>query len=775
MVGAGNVRLTALRKKLWRDLGRSAMQFAAIVLLCALGAWTYSGLDGAWRMIDRSAETYFSAYNLADFWVNVTSASKADRDNLANLGGVRVVQARFTDDMDAPDLGDDVTLKVHACQGEAAINVPLITAGSALGGEDLRGCLLEKQFAEAHGLTVGDSLKLDVEGVEMNFVIRGLALSVEHVITAKDVTPDPVHYGFAVINWDAVDFLPVNELLVSLRPGADAAQAESRIQSLLPEAMILTQKTHASTQRTRNDVTMFKNLTYVFPVLAFAVAAMVVLTTLTRMIENQRLQMGTLKALGYNNRQIRGHYLSYALVPSLAGSALGVVVGQYTLPDVLYGMEAAHYILPEKLRAPISASAWGMAGLMVLLSVGICLYAYRKQARETTAALLRPRPPRAGSRVLLENWRSLWKKFSFNRKMVVRNIARNKGRTFVAMLGLLCCNMLIICALGLQDSIEASLGEYYTGTLGYDVRADLDVTAGTLESYQNRLEAGRVEGEMEIGVSVRGGGQSRTVALDVLKEGQQLLRLGAKGAVVPLPADGVAVSRKLADVMSLSAGDPVELWFSGDDRAHVFSVRAVYEVNIGQTVFMAENLWNGMGKGAFRPTALLVKAPTELSLHKLEEMDEVTALKYPDRQYRQTLTLMDSTTAVFNLMYGAALGLAFVICYNVGLINFTERTRDYATLKVLGYHQKEIRMLMMRENNLITGLGALLGILPGFALTQAVFQALHTDNNIFSAHVTLYTVVVATVITCLFSILIERLLTRKVRSIDMVEALKSVE
>ncbi|MCE5342262.1 MAG: FtsX-like permease family protein [Eubacteriales bacterium] len=766
---------SALRNKLWRDMGHAAMQFAAIVLLCALGTWVYSGLDGAWRMIDLSAETYFTQYNLADFWVNVSSPSKADLDNLRNIHGVEGVQARFSDEMDTPALGDGVTLLVHAVQGESAINVPLVRQGAALAPSDLRGCLLQEQFAQAHGLNVGDTLKLSVEGTDMNFIVRGLILSPEHVITSKDETPDPVHYGFALISKDAVTALPINEVLVSLSPGADATAVENAIQSLLPQALILTRQTHASTQRTHADVTLFKNLTYVFPVLAFGVAAMIVLTTLTRMIENQRMQMGTLKALGYNNRQIRRHYLCYAFVPSLVGALLGLIVGRYTLPDILYGMEAAHYILPVRLRAPISLSAWGITGLMVLLSVLICLYAYHKQAQEQTAALLRPKPPKAGSRVMLENWKGLWRSFSFNNKMILRNIARNKGRAMVAMVGLLCCNMLIICAMGLQDSIQASISEYYTGTIAYDLRADLDTTAGTLESYQARLAAGRVEGIMEKRVSLRYAGQSRTVVMNVLKENQRLLRLGKGFSVEAPPENGIAVSRKLADVMGLYVGDTVEIWLAGDDEGLPFAIEAVYETNIGQSVYIASGIWEALHKGAFQPTALLLQAPTALTLTKMDTMDEITAFKRPAEQFKQTLTIMDSTTAVFNLMYGAAIGLAFVICYNMGLINFTERTRDYATLKVLGYHQKEIRRLMMRENNLITLLGAGLGVVPGIWLTQAVLIALHSENNVFVEHVSLNTMLLATVITCLFSILIERLLTRKVRSIDMVEALKSVE
>ncbi|MDD3212322.1 MAG: ABC transporter permease [Eubacteriales bacterium] len=768
-------RLTALRKKLWRDMGHSAMQFVAIVLLCALGTWVYSGLDGTWRMIDLSAETYYTQSNLADFWVNVTSASKSDLDSLSNLRGVAAVQARFTDEMDAPDLGDDVSLEVHAYQGDPQINVPLVREGEALQSSDRRGCLLGQQFAEAHGLAVGDSLKLDVEGTEMTFVIRGIALSAEHVITAKDVTPDPEHYGFAIISWNAVDFLPFNEVLVKTEPGAENTAIESDIQALLPEALILTQKTQPSTQRTRTEVSLFKNLTYVFPVLAFGVAAMIVLTTLTRMIENQRIQMGTLKALGYNRRQIRRHYLAYAFVPSLFGALLGLIVGRYTLPDVLYAMDAPYYILPQKLRAPISLPSWGMTALMVLLSVLICLYAFHKQAQEMPAALLRPKPPKDGSRILLENWKSLWHKFSFNWKMVVRNIARSKGRMVVAMVGILCCNMLIICAMGLQDSIKASIGDYYYGTVGYDLRADLDSTAGTLSGYQSRLEAERIEGVMEKSVSLRFGGDSRTVVMNVLEPDQQLLRLGKNNAVVPLPENGVAVSCKLSEVTGIAAGDSVEIWLPGDDRPLRFTVSTVYETNIGQNVFISSDLWEAQHKGKFMPTALLIKSPTALTRHRLAEMDEVSSFKEPGDQYRQTMTIMDSTTAVFNLMYGAALGLAFVISYNMGLINFTERTRDYATLKVLGYHQKEIRKLMMRENNLITLLGAALGIFPGIWLTQAVLSAVHSENNVFTASVTPYTLAVATVITCLFSVLIERLLTRKVRAIDMVEALKSVE
>ena len=764
-----------LTKKLFRDMSRSAMQFVAIVLLCALGTWVYSGLDGTWRMIELSSETYFTNSNLADAWVTVASATRADVDNLQNIRGVADVQSRFTAELDTPDLGEDVSLLVHAYQDAPTINVPLVRQGEALAANDLRGCLLDEQFAAANHLTIGDSITLSLNNVDTTLIIRGLVTSAEQVITTKDVMPDPAHYGFAILNWDSLSGVPVNELLVTVNPDADTRAVETEIRALLPEALLVTQATQASTQRTRSEVSMFRNLSYVFPLLAFSVAALIVLSTLTRMIENQRTQMGTLKALGYSKTRIRNHYLNYAFVPSVVGALGGLFVGRYMLPDMLYAMETQHYHLPEKLRAPISLSAWGMTALMVGLSVLICLYTYRRASREEAAALLRPKPPKAGSRVILEKWTSLWRKLSFNTKMIVRNIARNKGRVMVAMVGLLCCNMLIICAMGLKESLAASVGDYYLGTVAYDLRVDVDANAGTLESYQNRLWADQVEGVMDMAVSLHYHDTTRVTVLSVLKDDQQLLRLGKNNTLITLPAKGVAISRKLADITGLIAGETVELWWPGENEGKRFTIDMVVDTNIGQTVYMAQPLWSSLHKGAFTPTSLLLKNPSALTVHQLAQADEVTVFKYPKEQYALTMTLLDSTTAVFSLMYGAALGLAFVICYNMGLISFTERIRDYATLKVLGYHQKEIRTLMMNENNLITVVGAALGIAPGIWLTQIVLDSINAQNNVFVAHVSLQSVLLASLITCVFSILIEWLLTRRVRSISMVEALKSVE
>lgn len=284
--------------------------------------------------------------------------------------------------------------------------------------------------------------------------MRGTILSGEYLVTAKNITPQPDIYGYMYVSAKAMAAFPFTEMLVKASSDADLTQVRAEIMNTCPTALIVDKDTHSGTLSARNFVSMFRSLSYLFPVLVFAVAAMIVVNTLTRMIENQRVQMGTLKALGYRDRQIRLHYLSYAIVPSVAGSLLGVLTGQISIPYILWPIVSTNVRYPARLHAPISGITWLIAVLSVVMCLLICLHTYNRAARETTASLLRPKPPKSGSRILLERIPRLWGRFSFNTKMIIRNIFRNKGRSFLSLVGILCCNMLIICSFGLQESIN---------------------------------------------------------------------------------------------------------------------------------------------------------------------------------------------------------------------------------------------------------------------------------------------------------------------------------
>ncbi len=772
----GKRRHGTLTKKLFRDMGRSAMQFLAMFLLCAMGTWCFSGLDANWRMLELSTETPIEQSNLADFWVKGSSFSKADILKLQNIEGVTDTQARITLEMDCPDLGDDVSLMVHGYDGDMRICTPIIRTGSTLSSSDTRGCLIEEQFAQAHNLSVGDAVKVSYSGVETTFFIRGIILSGEYLVTTKNITPEPETYGYMYVSAKALSAFPFTEVLMTLSDDADTSAVRDSIMDACPAAIIVDSNTHSGTLSARNFVSMFRSLSYLFPVLVFAVAAMIVVSTLTRMIENQRTQMGTLKALGYRDRQIRLHYLSYAVVPSVAGSLLGVLTGQVTIPYIIWPIVSTNVRYPERLHAPISGITWLIAALSVLMSLFICLHTYNRAARETTANLLRPKPPKSGVRILLERITPLWSRFSFNTKMIVRNIFRNKGRTFLSLVGILCCNMLIICSFGLQESINTFIDNYYTKTLRYDVRAELaSGNAASLDHYRAVLNAMTIDGIMEKSVSLHSETNTRSCLLTVMTDDQTSIALGTDETLMTLPRSGTAISIKLAELMDVSLGDTVTVRLPGDTDAITLEITALADTNIGQGLYMSKEAWEECRKGDFQVTALLITAPTQECNHYLEESDDFSSLLYPADQHVEMSSIMDSTTAAFTILSVAALALAFIICYNMGLMNFTERVRDYATLKVLGYHQREIRRLMLRENNYVSITGVLLGIPPGFMITTIILKMCEYDNMVFPTYITFPSVAAACAITYIFAFLIQLLLTRKVRSIDMVEALKSVE
>ena len=764
-----------LRKKLLRDMGRAKMQFLSIILLCALGTFAFAALDGMARMTRTTIDTYFEENNLADFWVTVPSG--VDRHTLAKLqavDGVSGVIARTVTDLETT-LGEQINVNLTSYDGPMTINAPLLREGELLDPMDTRGCLIQERFANVQGLGVGDRLSVKFAGQEHTFVIRGVVVSPEYVALSLGVAADPEKYGFILTNSCALPAMPLTQAVVTLKDGANEDAVKKAIEAALPDALVLDRTSHTSTARCENDAQMFENMTYIFPIIAYAVAALIVMTTLSRMIDNQRMQMGTLKALGFSAGKIRNHYLSYAILPSLIGALMGTVLGHLTLPPLLWDALMGQSEMPYQLRPPISLPAWCMVGLTVVMSVIICWFTYRKSARETTAALLRPKPPKDGKRILFERITPLWTRLSFNAKMIIRNLMRNKLRTFMSFVGLLCCTMMIIMSFGLQDSVKRISGNYYTKTLRYDLRANLTGDVGTADSYERRLAADKVECVMETSVSLRADGGARTVMCTILGDNQTMQYLGEDETYLPLEDGALAVTLKMTQTLGIRIGDTVRLYLPGDDEPLVMTVGQIAHNNTVQGVYMNRSTWEAQRKGDFVPTALQIQGVSPALIETLEDMDEVDSIDNPQDQISDMLELLEALNSVFSLLTCIALALAFVICYNMGLMNFVERLREYATLKVLGYHQKEIRSLILRENMIISVLGVLSGIYPGYLMTNVVMHSCEPETSFYPGMPDVRSVVIACLITFFFSIFIQLLLTRKVKKIDMVEALKSVE
>ena len=763
-----------LFKKLFRDMRQSAMQFIALILLCMLGVFLFSAIDSFGMITQASNDAFFAENHLAHFFVSLPSADRTALARVQNIPGVADAQVRFSMDMDV-DLPGDPKLNVTAFDGPMRINTPYILEGMPLDPADKRGCLMQEAFARERSLHVGDSITIKHQGMRYVLTIRGIVNSPEYISLSDGMTIDFSQYGYTLVSAQAFREIPLTQITVLLKSGADEAAVRTQIERALPTASIIDRKTHLSTARVESNAQMFRDLAVLFPLAAYAVAALIVMTTLSRMVDKERLQIGTLRALGYSDARIRNHYLCYAIVPSTIGSALGLVLGFYGLPavfwDVLFGQNEYPYLI----HPPISAQSWAIAALNVIVSAAICLYTFQQSTKECTAALLRPKPPKAGERILLERITPLWKRMSFNSKMVTRNLLRSKARTILSLAGLLCCNALLIASMGLQDSVKLTLNGHYGGTLNYDVAAQLDQSAGQAESYERHLGAERVECVMETAVTLYSDTAQRTTQLTVLGDKQQTVCLGEGFSHMALDPTGAVLTEKLAATLGVTIGDTISCRLPGDDEPVILTVRQLAVNNLNQGMYLSLSAWESLRKGAFTPTLIYLRLPADKTMEKLRNMDEVIDIDLMSDQRAEAFLYLNSVAMVFSILTFIALALAFVICYNMGLINFTERTREYATLKVLGYHQKEIRRLILSENLLITVLAIAVSIAPGIGFTNMILSLVESESMRYAVMVTPKSIMISSAVTFCFSIFIQLLLTRKVRSIDMVEALKSVE
>jgi len=763
-----------LKTKLRRAMRRSAMQFISLILLCMLGVFLFSAIDSFGLITQATNDAFFRENRLAHFFVTLESADRSALARVKAINGVSDAIARFSVDMDA-DLPGDPKLNVTAFDGAMTINTPYIRSGTALDPADRRGCLLQEAFAEAHGLRAGDSLMIEYQGMRYPLIIRGIVHSPEYISLSDGMQIDSTKYGYVLANTRTFEEIPLTQIVLLLDESADETAVRKAIEAALPGASIIDRKTHKSTAVVENNAQMFRDLSVLFPLAAYAVAALIVMTTLSRMVDKERLEIGTLRALGYSDRSIRNHYLCYAVIPSSIGSLLGLALGFFALPaafwDVLFGQNEYPYLI----KPPVSAQSWAIAALNVIVSLLICLYTYQTSSRECTAALLRPKPPKAGERIFLERITPLWKRMSFNAKMITRNLLRSKSRTIMSLAGLLCCNALLIASMGLQDSVKNTLNGQYGGTYGYDVLAQLDHTAGAPEEYERHLSSALAECAMETGVTLYSASTQRATMLTVLHDDQQMIRLGKDFSSMALDPGGAILTEKLAATLGVAVGDPIACRLPGDDETFTLPIVQLAVNNLNQGMYLTQSMWKSLRKGAFIPTCIYLLAPAEQTIDKLHAMDEVTDIDYLLDQRKEAFLYLNSVSRVFSILTFIALALAFVICYNMGLINFAERTREYATLKVLGYHQKEIRRLILNENLLIAILAIAVSIVPGKAFTSMILAMVESESMRYAVMVTGKSVVIACATTFCFSIFIQLLLTRKVRRIDMVEALKSVE
>jgi len=829
-------------KNLLREIKRTFTKFLSIFAICALGVAFFAGIRATSPDMKEAGDRLYNTYNLSDISVISTSGLTADNiRDLESIEGIQAVRASlFVDAMARgtgekeknlrlysmpiklkseyaplidliPDYGID-TSPEYEMNGVEIVSgrMPLNDTEIAL-DNTLEGSLVKQLGDEITLTTAGGSVTLRVVG----FIRSPMYISLFERGTSSigNGTSD----GFAYASGNAISSLgtklPVMSLLNTYYTRADIViSGKEGLSAYSDEYEALVNEVtdriedYASTQsgtwyiqdRSGNpgysdyseNTDRIAAVGDVFPLIFFIVAALVCLTTMTRMVEEQRIEMGTMKALGYGGWQIAMKYAVYAMSACISGGVMGAIIGFKLFPYVIMKGYSIMYYL-GKLETPYRADIAFMAiAAMAVCTAAATFSACYASLKEVPATLMRPKAPKAGRRVLLEKIPFIWKKLSFTSKVTVRNLFRYKKRFFMSVIGIAGSGALLVTAFGLNDSIFGIIEKQFGDIWQMDVQAYV-YEAMPLADMQELLGKNPANDDfdsvmfcLDSQMECKNGGKSQSgVHLLGVESAESMagrINLHNGGAPVTLDDSGVVVTAKLAETLSIKAGDEINMRTGGEDHLmrvigvadnyvyhYVYITAAYYE-----TVFGKAMLYNGfMGNlkdGLTDETmdAMSTQLLSDSRMYTVRTIGSIYASVW------DSLSILNYVVLV--LILGSGM-LTFVVMLNLTNINIGERMRELATLRVLGFYDKEMYDYIFRENNALSVIGAFVGLLFGKIMHLFVIRTCEVDMVMFVRSAKPLSYVYAFALTIVFSLIVNLLMRPKVRAIDMVESLKSAE
>lgn len=529
----------------------------------------------------------------------------------------------------------------------------------------------------------------------------------------------------------------------------------------------------------------------VFPLFFFLVAALVCLTTMTRMVDEQRQEIGTLKALGYTKASIAMKFVAYAAIASVFGGIFGAIIGMIIFPTVIFNAWGIMYTLPEVELYPdvgLALLAIGMASSITIIAAIVACY---KDLMETPALLMRPKAPKNGKKILLERVPFVWKHFNFIQKVTARNIFRYKKRFLMTVIGISGCSALLIAGFGIRDSIGEIATKQYGDIYMFDVSMEYqeDTSLSQKDVLLEDLQKDKnVEAATTMGVFhgfYADAGEDKGIDIYVPENELDFstfidLRTRVGREPIKLSDDGAVITEKLAKVKNLSIGDHIAI-DNGDGVKKKIKINAISENYVGHAIYMSPQYYKSIYHKTPGVTTMFadLKDPSTGQEARLgnafmnnEKIDSITFYSGIASSFQDTISSLSIIVVVLIISAGL---LAFVVLYNLSNVNISERLREIATIKVLGFYDKEVSAYVYRESIILSFIGACFGLLLGIALHRLIMSLAELDTVMFGRNINTISFIYSILITMGFSILVNLVMFHKLQKIPMVESLKSVE
>ena len=758
-----------LFKKMLRDIKENKMQFIAIFLMSFITLLAFAGIGSEVQGLQDNLNDYYNETNMADAYalgVNFNESVVKDFENMDSTTGI---ESQFVVKSIA-DLKDEPTVTLHFLE-KNNISKYYPVKGGNINFSDEDGIWLDARFAEVKNLTIGDNISLSFNGITINKTIRGLGYSPDYVYEEPEngLISDFKYQGFGYLSDKAYpgSNMPHNKLLMTTNINTQDYYNQTHkmlenkgYDDILNGASFMPREDSGSDNQIQDEIKQHIILAVLFPIIFVVVALLILLTTMTRIVNHQRTQIGTLKAIGFENRPLILHYLSYGFYLTLIGSVLGIIIGHHTIPYIFVDTMKSYYTLP--CWNPGFNMSFIFVALLIVLGSLLCSYfAVSSIIKESPSATLKAKPPKISKIGFIENTR-IWNKLGFNFRWNIRDVNRNKLRAVITLFGVIGCTVLLVSAFGMHDGVNDLKTWKYDDINHYETQLVLqdNVSQSQIDSIIDEVNGTPV---MTKSIQIKANDIKKTQVLTVHDKTPLITPTDKDRREMTLPENDIAISQKTAEIFGLKVGDEIKWHIYGNETWINSTVKAIYGDPSVQGITISSHCAEKYNI-SFKPTEIVTNKNVSEKIEGVGSINDHKDLTNSWDKFTQTANLLIIILVIFAVI------LAVVVLYSLGLLGFTEVERDMATLKVLGFQLKDLRKLFMTQYLAISIVGFIIGIPTGYYVLESIRS--NTDKLYYPTNYSLTTIAISFVITIIVSAVVNLLLANKLKNIDMVEALK---
>lgn len=715
-------------------------------------------------------------------------------------------------------------LSVNGKNGESTLNLNFIEDNDisriyVLDGEEYNreksGIWLDNYYAIANEIKVGDWIELEYDGYKFKEEVKGLINVPDHLYNLKDesqLVPNFKEYGFAYLsskelkgcilnkikieqnltdeliekmNINYEDYVVFNYLMIDVDEKENVQKVKTDVEENI-ENIIAVIKAEDTTSYSSYQGEIDEGKTYVgvFSGLFIFIALLSVITTMTRIVNKQKLQIGTLKALGFKNRKIIKHYINYGLYIAIIGSILGLVLGYYGIGKFFMGMEMEFFEIPNGVPKMDNSSY--IIALIAVLCVTIATYlTVRKHLRKTAADSLRNEIPNVKTKNLNITTKGIFKHFKFSTKWNIRDMFRNKIRTITGIVGIASCTLLLVCAFGMLDSMKHFVKMQFSDLYNFDYKLSINENINEKDKKELENKYGTSTSQSVL-IEIKDGDELKSnnlfvydgslenntkTGVDKNNETEKVRFLDNKEKFVNLNNDeGVYITYKLAKTMNKKVGDYIEWRIQGSNDYYKSKIVGLNKDPQNQNMTATRKYFESLGF-EYKYDSLY----TDKKINKDEKIIGVDVISDIDSLEEGMNSMLSRMKSMVYLIAVIAVILGFIIIYNTSILSYTEKQYQFATLKVLGFKDKKIKKIFTQQNNIITLISVIIGLPSGYYLTDWIFKTAIEESYDFGAYINLKTYVIATLGTIVVSLAVSKFISKKIKTIDMVSSLKANE